>query len=111
MEKKLGKITNVKFGIGGYQDSQLGIHITLGHDGWGVNDSKSAWDAERVECSKRSQWTEEDRSRNYSDIMRYVSKLLKEVKVNSVDELKNKPVEITFDGTILIDWRILTEVL
>jgi hypothetical protein len=43
--------------------------------------------------------------------MRYVSKLLKDAKVNSVDELKGKPVEVTFDGNMLKEWRILTEVL
>jgi hypothetical protein len=43
--------------------------------------------------------------------MRYVSKLLKDAKVSSVDELKGKPVEVTFDGNMLKEWRILTEVL
>jgi hypothetical protein len=43
--------------------------------------------------------------------MRYVSTLLKEAKVNSVDMLKGKPVEVTFDGNTLKSWRILTEVL
>jgi hypothetical protein len=36
---------------------------------------------------------------------------LKDAKVNSVDELKGKPVEVTFDGNMLKEWRILTEVL
>jgi len=31
MEKKLGKIENVKFGIGGYQDAMIGLHVTLGN--------------------------------------------------------------------------------
>jgi hypothetical protein len=43
--------------------------------------------------------------------MRYVSSLLKDAKVNSVDQLKGKPVEVTFDGNMLKSWRILTEVL
>jgi hypothetical protein len=43
--------------------------------------------------------------------MRYVSKLLKEAKVDSVDKLKGKPVEVTFEGNTLKSWRILTEVL
>ena len=33
MEKKLGKIENVKFGIGGYQDAMIGLHVTLGNNG------------------------------------------------------------------------------
>jgi hypothetical protein len=43
--------------------------------------------------------------------MRYVSKLLKESKVDSVEKLKGKPVEVTFEGNMLKEWRILTEVL
>jgi hypothetical protein len=38
-------------------------------------------------------------------------KLLKQAKVDSVERLKGKPVEVTFDGNRLEEWRILTEVL
>jgi hypothetical protein len=43
--------------------------------------------------------------------MRFVSKLLKEAKVNRVENLKDVPVEVTLDGMLLKEWRILTEVL
>jgi hypothetical protein len=43
--------------------------------------------------------------------MRYLSKLLKEAKVSSVYKLKGIPVEVTFDGNMLKEWRILKEVL
>jgi len=43
--------------------------------------------------------------------MRFVSKLLKEAKVDNVDKLKGIPVEVTFDGMMLKEWRVLTEVL
>ena len=69
-EKKLGKISNVKFGIGGYNDAEIGIFITLSGESWGVQDCKSAWDAERIKCSKHSKWSEENRSKQYDDIMR-----------------------------------------
>jgi hypothetical protein len=36
---------------------------------------------------------------------------LNDAKVNSVDRLKGVPVEATFDGNLLKEWRILTEVL
>jgi hypothetical protein len=111
MEKRLGKITSVSFGLGGYQGAMLGLHISLGNDGWGVSDTKGNWDSEQIKCSEYSKWTESDRDKWYSDIMRYLSKLLKDAKVNSVHELKGKPVEVTFDGTLLKEWRILTEVL
>lgn len=111
MEKKLGKIESVSFGLGGYQGSMLGLHVTLGNGSWGVNDSRANWDSEQIEWSKYSKWSEAERDMWYSEIMRYVSKLLKEAKVDSVDKLKGKPVEVTFDGNTLKEWRILTEVL
>ena len=111
MEKRLGKIENVKFGLGGYQEAMIGIHVTLGDGGWGVCDNRSAWDAEMIEHSDHCKWTEKDRSKQYDDIMRYVSKLLKQAKAQTVDELKGKPIEATFDGNTIKEWRILEEVL
>lgn len=43
--------------------------------------------------------------------MRYVSGLLKDAKVSSVDRLVGKPIEATFDGQVLESWRILTEAI
>jgi hypothetical protein len=89
----------------------LGIHVTLGTSGWGVGDSRANWDSEQIKWTEHTQWSEEDRDGWYSEIMRYVSTLLKEAKVDSVDKLKGKPVEVTFEGNTLKEWRILTEVL
>lgn len=111
MEKRLGKIESASFGLGGYQGAMLGLHITLGNGSWGVGSTKANWDAEQVKWTEHIKWSEEDRDGWYAEIMRYVSKLLKEAKVDSIDKLKGKPVEATFDGNILKDWRILTEVL
>lgn len=111
MEKRLGKITSVSFGLGGYQGAMLGLHVSLGHDGWGVSDSRANWDSEQIKWSEHTKWSESDRDEWYAEIMRYVSKLLKEAKVDSVDKLKGKPIEATFDGNTLKEWRILTEVL
>lgn len=111
MEEKLGKIERISFGHGGYQESMLGLSVTLSGEGWGVDDFRGNWDAELVKHSKHTRWTEEDRSRGYAETMRFLSKLLKDAKVDSVDKLKGKPVEVTFDGGLLQEWRILTEVL
>ena len=54
---------------------------------------------------------EEDRSKQYDEIMRYVSDLLHTAKVDTVDQLKGIPVEATFEGMTLKEWRILDEVL
>lgn len=111
MRTELGKIMSVSFGIGGYQDCMLGLHVTLGGESWGVGSTQSAWDAERIKHSEHCKWTEEDRSKQYDQIMRYVSSLLKQAKVDSVDKLKGIPVEVTFDGNVLNSWRVLSEVL
>lgn len=110
MSVELGKIKSVEFGIGGYNDSNLGIHFNLGiGQGSGVNDSKSAWDAERIEHTKHCQWTEDDRSASYDEIMRYISSLLKDAQVNDIQQLVGKPIELTMDNMTLKSWRILTE--
>lgn len=111
MEKRLGKIESVKFGHGGYQECMLGLSVTLSGEGWGVGDFKGEWDAEQIKHTEHTKWSEADRDRNYSDTMRFLSKLLKQAKVNSVDKLKGIPVECTFDGMMLKEWRILTEVI
>lgn len=111
MEKRLGKIQNVIFGIAGYQNAMLGLHVALGNDGWCVSDTRSTWDAESITWTEHCQWTEKDRDNQYAEILRYLSKLLKDAKVDSVDKLKGIPVEVTFDGMRLKEWRILTEVL
>jgi hypothetical protein len=111
MEKKLGKIEDVRFGLGGYQGAMLGLHVTLGNGSWGVGDSKANWDSEQIKWTEHTKWTEEERDGWYAEIMRYVSSLLKDAKVDSVDKLKGKPVEVTLDGNQLKSWRILTKVL
>ena len=111
MEKKLGKIQSVRFGHGGYQDACIGISVTLGDGSWGVGDFKGEWDPELVTTSEYTKWTEEDRTKSIDESIRFISKLLKEAKVDSVDKLKDIPVEVTFDGMMLKEWRILTEVL
>lgn len=113
MEKKLGKIVSVSFGLGGYQDCQLGL--SLGFEGskdcWGCGAFIGNWDPESIKHDKHSKWSEGDRAVWHDDVMRKLSKILKQAKVNSVDKLKNIPVEVIFDGNMLKDWRILEEVL
>lgn len=111
MNKKLGKIESVYFGLGGYQDAMIGIHFSFSGDGFGVCDSKCTWDAETIECSQYAKWTEQDRSKQYDEIVRYISKLLKQAKIDSIEKLKGIPVELSLDGNCLKNWRILTEVL
>ena len=111
MRTELGKIEQARFGLGGYQDACIGLHVTLSGQGWGVCDTKSSWDANLINRSENTQWTEEGRNDNYAETVRYISDLLAAAKVNDVAKLVGKPVQATFDGNTLQSWRILTEVL
>ena len=47
-----------------------------------------------------------------AQLMRYISKLLSEAKVEDITKLADKPIEVTIDEfNSLKSWRILTEVL
>tara|TARA_R110002020_G_scaffold292877_4_gene508318 strand:- start:272 stop:610 length:339 start_codon:yes stop_codon:yes gene_type:complete len=112
MQTKLGKISSVKFGIGGYQDACIGITVSLDlAGGSGVQDNNTAWDSNLIKCTDHCNWTEKDRDDKYAEIMRYVSDLLSNAKVKDVSDLKGVPIEATFDGMTLKSWRILTEVI
>lgn len=58
-----------------------------------------------------SKWTEQDRSKQYDEIVRYISDLLDKAKVSDIYQLKGIPVEAEFEKNSLKNWRILTEVL
>jgi len=111
MRKELGKISDVYFGLGGYQDACIGINLSFTTGNSGVSASKTAWDAELIKHSEHCEWSEESRNAEYAEIVRFISKLLADAKVIKVADLLNVPVEITVENNTLKDWRILTEVL
>ena len=109
--KELGKISSVRFGHVGYRGSQLGIAVTLSMGSSSVGDSRAAWDPELIERPSTAKWTEEDRDKDLSETMRFISLLLKQAKVSDITQLKGKPVEVTMKNNTLQSWRILEEVL
>lgn len=110
-EKRLGKIEKAYFGISGYQDCMIGLHLTLSADGWCMNTNYSAWDSERIECSPHAKWTEEDRSEQYDEIMRKISKLMADAKVDTIQKLVGIPIEVEVENMTFVGFRVLTEVL
>ena len=108
MEKRIGKIQKISFGHGGYQDACLGVAVTLGSDGWGVGDFKGTWSRKPDD---RCQWTETDQTNIWGEMCRWIGGLLKDAKVDSLEKLAGKPVEVTLDGNCLKSWRILTEAI
>jgi hypothetical protein len=107
--KELGKIQSATFGLGGYQDAQIGFWLSFGGDSWGVSGSGGgAW---AMELSAHCKWTEADRQHELASAAMKLAKTLEQAKKRQVQDLVGVPVEVTFDGNILKDWRILTEVL
>lgn len=107
--KELGKIQKAWFGLGGYQDAQVGLWLQLGGEGWGVGTGEQGgWS---FPPDTHAKWTLEDQSDTYATMVRKVLELLKFAKVDSIDKLHGIPVECTFDGMQLKSYRILTEVL
>lgn len=112
IEKLLGKIVNIHFGLGGYQDVQLGLSITLKGNDWGTDTFIGIWDYSHIPSpTEFYKWTEEDRTNRLVEVNRKISELLKQAKVSTIDQLKNVPIEAKFECGTLKDWRILTEVL
>jgi len=121
--KVLGKIESVDFGHCGYQECCIGISFTLVGETGGVSDAKCVWDPNMITAPNPSSnsieidsvestgWTEKDRSKQNDEVMRYISDLLHQAKIHSLNDLQGVPVEITYEGNTLQSWRILTEVI
>lgn len=109
MTKELGKISSASFGMGGYQDCMIGLSLTFSTKGGGaVSTFLGAWAAER---SGTALWTEESRLQKIGAACMKLADLLKKTGKRDVAELAGAPVEITFDGNRMVDWRLLEEVL
>ena len=110
--KFLGKIVSAEFGIGGYNDGEIGLHLTFSYgESYGSSASDSIWDWNRVKWSEYCKWTEEYRLQKYSEIVVNLSNVLNDAKCKFVSDLKNKPIEVEIEGNMIKSWRILKEEL
>lgn len=113
-EKRIGKITAVSFGVGGYQDAAFGLSLTFEskRGAWGVGTFiNGGWCPGRIDPDKHCKWTEEDRRKTMADMCYKIAETLNAANATDVAHLVGKPVEVTFDGNTLKDWRILTEAI
>jgi hypothetical protein len=120
LEKRRGKILNVKFGFSTTTRDRIGVIVVLGD-----TDAPIVWTSKT--CQSRpghlsaidAMSTVVDAYALYQQcidctaeaLMSYIADLLEQAGVLLVDGLIGKPVEMTCDGKILKSWRILTEVL
>jgi len=105
---ELDRILSASFGLGGYQDVQIGISFTLGGESWGVSDFWGYWTGDPGDEAK---WTLLDRTHSLGGTVMRISSLLADSKKNTVADLKDVPVEVMFEGVTLKSWRVLTEVI
>lgn len=96
--KYLGKIKSVSFG---YCEYLFGLHFELGGEDWGTCTS----------YQYNPIYKNEPKELHSVEMLERIQQLLKSAKVDRVEKLKDKPIEATFEGSLLKEWRILTEVL
>lgn len=108
MKKELGKIQRFDVGIGGYDDAMFGMSVTLGGQGWGVQDFDGTWTREPDQYCK---WTKEDQLKHWANMCQRVLDLMQKAKVKTTAEMVGVPVEVTFENNTLSSWRVLEEVL
>ena len=105
IKDQLGKIQKASFGRN--HDGQLGLFLTLGGPGWGVNDSDTHWGHR----SERAEWTHEEWLGDLGAIVLRLNDLLKKAKVCDVSELVGIPVRVKFKNRVLDSFEVLEEVL
>ena len=106
--KRLGKITRVAFGFGGYQDDMIGVRWEFGGEGWATATFEGDWVGARSEGVK---WTEEDRLRNLGTLVMRLSSILLAAKKSDLSKMVDVAIEAKFEDRVLVEWRVLTEVL
>lgn len=102
IERLLGKIQSARIGFHPDRPHLYGLFITFSLDG-----GSSAISGDTI-------ITNIDRNVEPKEVQeqeRKVTELLKDAKVNYVDELINIPVEVTIENQFFKSFRVLTEVL
>jgi len=105
--KELGKITKARYGLGGSHDSQFGLSLEFASGNSCVATFIGAW----ADYPPFAKYSAEEWRESHADSTIQIKEIFAQAKVDDVSKLVGKPVELTFEGNILRDWRILTEVL
>ena len=108
VEKKLGKISKVEYGIDPDYGMMMGLRLEFKFPDGGVGDGLKYLNCMLTEDDPLR---EDKRLKTLWMNTEFIYILLKEAKVKSVSQLKNMPVEVTLENHVFKDFRILTEVL
>lgn len=105
-EKVLGKIESVSFGQDSDRPFLFGIFFEFSFGGSGASWSYTQ------NIGEGCKWdTAYERQYSFTTLCEYVDSLLVDAKVHKVEDLKNKPTEVTVEDNWVKGFRILTEVL
>ena len=107
-QTKLGRIASARFGFGGYQDVQIGLILSFEMSGTGVGDFDGFWSSDP---GNHASWTKADQTTSLGETVLRLGALLAKAKVKDVSSLVGIPVEVTFEGNRLTNWRVLDEVI
>ncbi len=89
------KINDASFGIGGYQDAQIGLNLEFKMKSGSIrNKFIGMWNPSNTAVVKQP--LKETRKISF-DILKEISKILKEANVSNLEELKNKKVVLQIE--------------
>ncbi len=108
MEKKLGKIIKAQFGF--FMDNDYLFGLILEFDMNGSQVGSSSRYMENITNSVKWDLLSE-RDQAITKVILETAEILKAAKVNTIEELKGCPVEVTMDKGLFREVRILTEVI
>ena len=104
--KYLGKITSAEFGVDRDYYYDFGLYLTFSIDALSVSGMYVANINPKCKYA-----TPTGRQDAVLEMNEKIAAILKDAKVSSVSGLIGKPVEVTLEGNLFKDFRILTEVL
>lgn len=106
--KKLGNIKSAYFGLGGPNNSLLGLHLVIGNDKWEERVSNMTFfDYYNVPSRAESVWDEEDRAIKYAAVMLAISALFNNCQVTEPQDLVGLNVVAHFSENKFISWSLL----
>ncbi len=107
-EKKLGFIREAHIGRGGYDGAMFGLSLSFSFEGsGGVGQFIGTWSTYPKGASYSQESWEAEHAKAYTRLR----EIMRDAKVDDATKLKGVPVELIFDGMVLKDWRVLTEVI
>ena len=108
---RLGKIQSAEFGFIPPDNGMVGIKLILGGSGWGINVEDVAPNHALLKEGEVPDWSDEEYEIACKVIIRTISYVLADCAKDNLSAIVGTPVEVITQGSKLIHWRVLKEVL